>query len=1785
MGTHMKKLMKLKHTNKRVAKMMSLSFILLMIFTIILTSIPFDNIAYANDDGDGGVSNLSLYNRSSELAREFGTSLAPGTEQDFTKMISNANAGTAGGLLGYADIMSDDDAVVGWLTSSFTTASVQLTYDQLENITGSKEDNPFYAYAGYGEALNAMGLSKTVRGDSGKIGRQIATGYIMFLYLVSLAISMLFSLAMKVIVLLNPFKLFMGVFGNVADLDLGILSAAAAQVELIYKAIQDIALFVLLPMFLVITVFTVLVFAKGQALKRFSRYALRVFMIFAGLPLIGATYTGIIEDLEESISTGSMVSEYLIYSSYVDFENWVKETRLGAPREGYASGSESIRHPRFVAEGSDSIDKMHNPSRTFILGLNAKQAGNAKAYDIYTQFKDGGLAGALGSQGELEYKDAADIKIGTSGLYSKQTAMDLLRRHFNNDKYSGSHYDGEVTGQVQKLLDGTTLDDDGNATNTELSANDTEILRMFTLTASKNRTWQKSTDLKIKPHPDDPGDKKVQWWKEPVKFHASAHLLNPNEISANAFDFSHYPAHIYNNGALELKKFSDDKGDEGSGYVFRSYSLEDGAVDDGVPLNPDGTITGGLSPLAMYNFLNTTFSDSGLTIWSSDKSSSDQTRDSYAAVVHGGTGVTSVLRWMETATLMTSMNVLTIAFSIMMIQVAITGIPRILSGVFGTALGSIASITKLLVSTGVMLLQFLGMMFMYYLSENIIVGMMIQIDRFVGGTVDEFDTSSIMLFNGSIGGPLDSITLVSGNVIIDVFKSIMMIIVVAGVTYFMIKNIGTLRNILEELVTDGIQRLMSGLDTSTGGKGHGLKLSDVSGGRIDNKDGKLTDEAKHPNLSNLPIGGKMAEGLKGAHDLASMREAQLEAQGVSADEIYGEGASAGGIKGALAKAKGKARNRFSKGGLGQEGKESLAKRMTKAARQDGRTNAMMKPLFGIEGKQLQRAMGAEQKDIDRTGRARTYDNHGKKSTDVGDNTNNKLEDINSRLPQNNESLMFNDKGELLDTNGDVYTDENGTPLMQNSEGHLVDDNGNYMQIGEDGVLEPSDEPKLLADEAQKLDTMRSDADAKQAMLEAQDDTHYGIDADGNVVNADNEPIKTKDGLDVSLDAEGRMIDSNGDFVQPSDLDEKDLDMQGFEVKTDEDGNQYLQHKGDDALREGAKVENDDGEMVNTIGDDGKSYSMRKADVGKSVTAMAKEANNLENRAKRAREKVNRLKANGASPYAIQQAERHANRLINQANDAQNRYNNHIASGAGRTGERVSKDHVETAKRSVQGEKQNVQKTQENLKNEQQKLQELQQANKPINDQRQVVQEAQQAQQKAEQQVDTARQAVQTAQQEQQQAFAQYTANPTSQTKQAYDNAVAKTNSAKQNYSQAQQSVQQAKQTVQQSQQKLGQMEQQNQASVRAQNQQERRVEQAQKQHQQARRNYTQANNSAKYTNMAYQTNRSYGEVEQAHVQQRQAEQGYQQAYQEYVQAEASGDTARIQQAQQNMNRQANQFTQANANVQRVSQQPQGTTAQIDKSNAEVMRLQNAYQNATSDKQRTQIGKQLRREKRRLNNLQSPRGWYGSQQIQQQVLSGSNTNQNHARQYMKTQGITSYNDYANQIKNEQANINEKRAELQRINSMLNSPLPMSASKRNEMAERRGVLRREINNSNQRMNDLRQHASGMLDSKGFTPTIASRPIKQHGGQVVTQLSNLSGMQKMYESLKFRQDNGTLDSSGEAQLIDLDSRMGHLRRELIGLGIQEEYLSNQSTIQKSIGDVQRSWISYINGELRES
>ncbi|WP_440176476.1 hypothetical protein [Bacillus subtilis] len=176
-----------------------------------------------------------------------------------------------------------------------------------------------------------------------------------------------------------------------------------------------------------------------------------------------------------------------------------------------------------------------------------------------------------------------------------------------------------------------------------------------------------------------------------------------------------------------------------------------------------------------------------------------------------------------------------------MISIALRSIPRILSGVFGTALGSIAFITKLLISTAVLIAQIIAMIFFYALSENLIMTILLNFSDLIDAGGEFFGS----------------------GVIFDFVGSFLTIAITAAMTFFMIKNKTVFNQMMEEVVSGAINRMMGALDTGTGGKG--LDLGQMTNGRVGG-DGRLTQDAKNADKSGV------AGLLCAAHGIEARRE-------------------------------------------------------------------------------------------------------------------------------------------------------------------------------------------------------------------------------------------------------------------------------------------------------------------------------------------------------------------------------------------------------------------------------------------------------------------------------------------------------------------------------------------------------------------------------------------------------------------------------------------------------------------------------------------------------------------------------------------------------------------------------------------------------------------------------------------------------------------------------------------------------------------------------------------------
>lgn len=712
-----------------------IKMIMLLAFLLPVASYLWD-YGFIDATAEGEQQDFSLYTRASEIATAFGTEIAPddSDETSTAAWLDNLTIGNSGGLLGYSrELAEGEDGVVGWLTSQLSTSSATYSYDQLKNISPA-----LYGYARYGATLDGLGLIDA-RSDGSNMERFIYGWLMIISYWLASVTPMLFNVVMSLLTIMNPFRLFGWVISGASALNIPIFGAAADTVSSIYSTIQQLSLIVTIPILLALTGMSIFMF-RGNAGKSIMRLVIKVFMIFAGLPLIGATYTTIIEDLGDQINGSSNFADYIVLTQFVDFENWAKQTRLAPPMDVSIFSATNV--------GDSSEFKVPHAPRELVFAINGTRAGYDTVYD------------SMGGNKTNNFASMVDMsKDSKSSSTTQRSVIGLLERYRKDESFTSSDYEGLVKSEINQLIK-----------NGDLKSKD--VYKVFS---------EGKDDLLKR---DDLFEYKSGW-------------------------------NIYNAGGLTGA--TDDPGSS-------NYSTAAGSTDLAkVPVWGSNAQNGGLSPLAMYNFLNTSFDTTSMTVYSPTKASSSFVRESHASVVKTNTGIAGFAQIVESLALIISIAFVGIMYAIGLMQVSVASIPRILSGVFGTAFGSMAFITKLLISTVVLIVEIVGSILLYQLSESILLGFMRGVDG--------------LTKNGAAG---------AGQAALAVLGSALVGILSLIVSFYLVKNRTKFVKMMEDTVTNAITKIMGGLD-STMNQGNAFHDPNALRGaaqdaRILGNDGKIGSE-------------------------------------------------------------------------------------------------------------------------------------------------------------------------------------------------------------------------------------------------------------------------------------------------------------------------------------------------------------------------------------------------------------------------------------------------------------------------------------------------------------------------------------------------------------------------------------------------------------------------------------------------------------------------------------------------------------------------------------------------------------------------------------------------------------------------------------------------------------------------------------------------------------------------------------------------------------------------------
>lgn len=249
-----------------------------------------------------------------------------------------------------------------------------------------------------------------------------------------------------------------------------------------------------------------------------------------------------------------------------------------------------------------------------------------------------------------------------------------------------------------------------------------------------------------------------------------------------------------------------------SGDTYRTFTST-GVESCGFRVHEDGSpISCNLSPLSMYNYLNSSFGSSSVTIFSSENAMSGLVRETHASVSQVGGGPAGFMYWANTVTILGSIVILGIWYAVGMLVGSLRRTFGVIAAVPFATLGAIAAISKVIIYSIAMILEVIMTLFLYQFVSELIIG----IPDIIAGPI-----SNLLSEDGLLG----SYTLGSIVVVIATFVSTILII---GVTFTLLRVRKQVLQAMDEAVTKLVDKFMETNTAPRGDKG-GLAPALASG--------------------------------------------------------------------------------------------------------------------------------------------------------------------------------------------------------------------------------------------------------------------------------------------------------------------------------------------------------------------------------------------------------------------------------------------------------------------------------------------------------------------------------------------------------------------------------------------------------------------------------------------------------------------------------------------------------------------------------------------------------------------------------------------------------------------------------------------------------------------------------------------------------------------------------------------------------------------------------------------
>lgn len=758
--------------------------------------------------------------------------------------LPGGNNSWASGFLGYMTPGEDSKYVIGALQSNNT---VQYSYSALKSISNyhlpAGWSQSALMYAGYGYGLEAMGVDEPViLGQVSNSHRDLIGPVILIVFLLCMVLPEFFKFVLTILSYANPFKLFLGSnsvihaivpnagdgtsqqFTNIYGGAIGgaistALNNLANTITGLYNVLYHLSFAVVIPIMIAVALFMWLIVNNGRnAGHAFKNLAIRVIFVGLGVPLMLACYSAAIDSVKDfTIGNATGTPEGVILSTFCDFGGWAIPSYDGSS-DIYGSEWGDVGKALQLGDASITVDQ-----------------GDTQKYSI------------KGASTSTPRKLVATINYMQGGAY--KTGL--------NTAQFGTIFSGSNNNKAITLANEDTgfVKDSRTAGNSYDVSSIIELLQRYTrgetITAAD---WAMRYGQIIALPADSymlAGNMSDNWSNfDPNKAVAYKYANEDSAAAVGSLNITDAEAKAYAAGRLT-----------GSGPASIIANIYKPTHMENTNLAAGGTFTGTgrpFTPMGMYNYLSSTFSDSSITVYSTDATATNQVQIARYAVTVAGTGYLELAYIFDAIAIMSCLMVLGYGYAFALLfgclKTIIMMFPKVLTGM----IGSLKGIAGSLALVAALIIEIIGTCIMYAIGS-----------LFIGSIYQLIEGPLATVLDSIMSLPKDAsslITVVASAVIIMTITKKLLDYRVAVVrattetaTSFINKFIGT------NVVAPNLESNITPASAASIGLGLAMAGTSMPGGASRLADGvsNITDKATEKSNSNAATGALAGETNRG----------------------------------------------------------------------------------------------------------------------------------------------------------------------------------------------------------------------------------------------------------------------------------------------------------------------------------------------------------------------------------------------------------------------------------------------------------------------------------------------------------------------------------------------------------------------------------------------------------------------------------------------------------------------------------------------------------------------------------------------------------------------------------------------------------------------------------------------------------------------------------------------------------------------------------------------------------